>query len=558
MYRALYRKWRPRQFGDVIGQEAITAALAGQIEAGKIAHAYLFTGTRGTGKTSCAKIFAKAVNCENPAGAEPCGQCDLCIGLENGSILDVMEIDAASNNGVDDVRDLREETVYRPSRGRYRVYIIDEVHMLTPQAFNALLKTLEEPPGHVIFILATTEIHKVPATILSRCQRFDFGRIPAEKIAKRLTFIAKEEGIALDTEAADLLARLGDGSMRDATSLLDTCAGLGQKVDAALVRRMAGVADRDYLFAFSEAVRKADNPALLQLCARLRHQSLEPRRLCEELAHHYRNLLLARAAPDGSLLESVPAAGQRRYLDEAAQLPEAAAIAAIHRLASAMDAMGRSPDPRIELELALFDLGQGGAAATPAHPSIAAAQRPAEAAKPVETAKPAVSPMPAATAPAAPVPGDEAASVPASDTPTPDDNDNAPAAPPPEAEKPAPPATVAGGAAAPASGPQPFEAWPQVLQRMAGRDQMLYTFMKDSAAYSDGTRVLIDGGELFLTFMRTNDDAKERIKTAIAEVTGKRYGLGPYEAPKPKEKEAPTAQDTLRQWEAMGVDVQYE
>lgn len=386
MYRALYRKWRPQTFADVVGQEAITGALANQVQADKIGHAYLFTGTRGTGKTSCAKILAKAANCENRNGAEPCGECPMCLGLENGSILDVMEIDAASNNGVDDVRDLREETIYRPSRGRYRVYIIDEVHMLTTAAFNALLKTLEEPPGHVIFILATTEIHKVPATILSRCQRFDFGRIPAEKIARRLAFIAEQEGIELTPGAADLLARLGDGSMRDATSLLDTCAGLGQAVDEALVRTMAGVADKRYLFELSEAVHRADTPALLELITRLRGQSIDVRRLCEELVAHYRNLLLAAAAPDGSLLESVPQQDRQPYLDGAAAVSEALAIAAMRRLAEALDRMGRSPDPRIELELALFDLSekQGTSAPAPAprpavqpaHPPVAAAPTP--------------------------------------------------------------------------------------------------------------------------------------------------------------------------------------
>ena len=244
MYRALYRKWRPRKFADVVGQEAIVTALQNQIAAGRIGHAYLFTGTRGTGKTTCAKIFAKAVNCLDTTSPDPCGECAVCKGIDEGTILDVSEIDAASNNSVDDIRDLRDETAYLPAVCKYKVYIIDEVHMLSTSAFNALLKTMEEPPEHVIFILATTEVQKVPATILSRCQRYDFQRITADKIAGRLEYVAGQENIELDHNAAELIGRLADGAMRDALSILDTCAGVSNTVDEALVRRMAGVMDR--------------------------------------------------------------------------------------------------------------------------------------------------------------------------------------------------------------------------------------------------------------------------------------------------------------------------
>ena len=229
MYRALYRKWRPQRFEDVVGQRAIVTALKNQITAGRVGHAYLFTGVRGTGKTTCAKIFAKAVNCLHPEGGDPCGECEICKGIDNGSLLDVVEMDAASNNGVDDIRDLRDETAYTPSACQYKVYIIDEVHMLSTAAFNALLKTLEEPPAHVIFILATTEIQKVPATILSRCQRYDFTRIGPEDIARRVEYIAGEEKLELTSDGAELIARLADGALRDALSILDTCAGVTAK-----------------------------------------------------------------------------------------------------------------------------------------------------------------------------------------------------------------------------------------------------------------------------------------------------------------------------------------
>ena len=221
MHIALYRKYRPAFFADVVGQEHITHTLQSEVAAGNPAHAYLFTGSRGTGKTTCAKILAKALNCKDPRNGDPCGECEVCRGIDDGSVLDVLEIDAASNNGVDNIRDLRDEANFTPAVGRYRVYIIDEAHMLSPGAFNALLKIMEEPPAHVVFILATTEVHKIPATILSRCQRFDFYRIPREAIASRLEYIAGQEGFTVTREAAELIAGLSDGALRDAISLLD-------------------------------------------------------------------------------------------------------------------------------------------------------------------------------------------------------------------------------------------------------------------------------------------------------------------------------------------------
>ncbi len=303
MYRALYRKWRPQRFEDVVGQRAIVTALKNQITAGRVGHAYLFTGVRGTGKTTCAKIFAKAVNCLHPVNGDPCGECEICKGIDNGSLLDVVEMDAASNNGVDDIRDLRDETAYTPSACQYKVYIIDEVHMLSTAAFNALLKTLEEPPAHVIFILATTEIQKVPATILSRCQRYDFTRIGPEDIARRVEYIAGEEKLELTSDGAELIARLADGALRDALSILDTCAGVTAKIDADVVRRMAGVTDRSYLFHISDALEAQDAAAALAQLAQLRQQSVDVKRLTEELIAHYRALMLA-ALPGGQALLS--------------------------------------------------------------------------------------------------------------------------------------------------------------------------------------------------------------------------------------------------------------
>lgn len=294
MYQVLYRKYRPKVFADVYGQEHITSTLINEIKEGRVSHAYLFTGSRGTGKTTCAKILAKAVNCEHNETGEPCNECEICKGLDDGTIYDVVEIDAASNNGVDNIRDLREEANYTPSRGKYRVFIIDEVHMLSTGAFNALLKTLEEPPEHVIFILATTEVHKLPATILSRCQRFDFKRIQPETMAIRLKQVAGFENMRLSDEAAVLIARIADGGMRDALSILDQCAGRSKDIDEKLVSEVAGIAGREALYELSQAVAAKNSGAALDIIAKLHANSYDMERLCVEMINHYRNFLIVK------------------------------------------------------------------------------------------------------------------------------------------------------------------------------------------------------------------------------------------------------------------------
>ena len=299
MYQALYRKWRPQSFADVVGQEHITQTLRRQVQSGRLSHAYLFTGTRGTGKTTCAKLLARAVNCQQPRDGDPCNQCPACQGIESGAVLDVLELDAASNNRVDDIRAILDEAVYAPAAVRKRVYIVDEVHMLSTQAFNALLQILAEPPAHLMFILATTELHKVPAAIKSRCQQFAFKRIHAEEIAHRLRQVAQQEGLPLSEGGAALIARLADGGMRDALSLLDQCAGQGGEIDEDQVRQVLGLAGNLETAALLETVADGDGAQALSRLSRLYAGGKEMEALAGELSALVRDLLVRKTAPEG-------------------------------------------------------------------------------------------------------------------------------------------------------------------------------------------------------------------------------------------------------------------
>ena len=613
MYRALYRKWRPQRFEDVVGQRAIVTALKNQITANRVGHAYLFTGVRGTGKTTCAKIFAKAVNCLHPVNGDPCGECEICKGIDNGSILDVVEMDAASNNGVDDIRDLRDETAYTPSACKYKVYIIDEVHMLSTAAFNALLKTLEEPPAHVIFILATTEIQKVPATILSRCQRYDFTRIGPEDIARRVEYIAGEEKLELSPDGAELIARLADGALRDALSILDTCAGVTSKIDADVVRRMAGVTDRSYLFRISDALEAQDGATALAQLAQLRQQSVDVKRLTEELIAHYRALMLA-ALPGGqSLLSGVSPEEEALYLEKGPQLGQREAIRAIRALGSALEHMTRGSDQRIELELALFGLSEPPqqpqtvpvqaapvrAAAQPAAPQPFASATAVQPFASAPTTQPPIPSVPVVQPAAEPKPVKAEPSVPSEISveqtspvqteelpPLPEEppvqqagmlpwdepaaQAAQPAAPMPAELEPVPQPEPPKPAPTPAAKPVPekpqdagqegtalYPYWPQVVQQLQEKDPMLYTYLRKSKAYFDGTRVLIDGGKTFRDFIRANKDSQRLIKKLIKDVSGTAVPIGPYE-PKSAGKTVSNAEQSLRALEKLGLDVSIE
>ena len=300
MHQALYRKWRPQTFDDVCGQEHITSVLRYEAQNQKLSHAYLFCGSRGTGKTTCAKILAKVVNCEHPVNGNPCGVCPACQAIDSGSATDVLEMDAASNNGVDNIRDIRDEVVYSPSALRYRVYIIDEVHMLSPSAFNALLKTLEEPPQHVVFILATTELQKLPATIVSRCQRFDFRRISTDVLVDRLNHIASVEGISLTTEAARMLAKLAQGGMRDAISLLELCSGVHKEVTAEVVEESVGLTGRGAMLETVKAVAERNYDVLFEQIARVITSSKDIAVFWQDLISIWRDMLIIKTTKNAS------------------------------------------------------------------------------------------------------------------------------------------------------------------------------------------------------------------------------------------------------------------
>ena len=356
MYQALYRKWRPRTFDDVVGQSHITDTLKRQVAAGRLSHAYLFTGTRGTGKTTCAKILSRAVNCEHPVDGNPCNACPACLGIESGSILDVLELDAASNNGVDQVRALRDEAVYTPAAVKKRVYIVDEVHMLSTAAFNALLKILEEPPAHLMFILATTELHKVPATIKSRCQQFAFKRILPGDIALRLSYVAQQEGLALTEAGAALLARLADGGMRDALSLLDQCAGPAGSIGEQEVLDALGLAGNLETARLMEQIGAGETAAALETLSRLYGAGKEVGSLLGELSALARDLLIRRTAPQGgaALLTGGYDETTLRKLSNAFQTQRLAQMLGL--LQGAIADLSRSSNRRTDAELCLIRL----------------------------------------------------------------------------------------------------------------------------------------------------------------------------------------------------------
>lgn len=530
MYQALYRKWRPKDFSDVYGQPHVTRTLQSQLESGRISHAYLFTGSRGTGKTTCAKILSKAVNCLNPVNGNPCNECEICRGIENGSILDVIEIDAASNNGVDNIRDLREEANFTPANAKFRVYIIDEVHMLSIGAFNALLKTLEEPPSHVIFILATTEIHKLPSTILSRCQRFDFKRIAPEDITSRLMYVSEKENVNLTPNAASLIARIADGGMRDALSLLDRCFAMGTDIDEDTVSDAAGIAGTIHLFSFSEYVAKGDFTSALKLVSKLHSDSCDIDSLCTELTLHFRNLMVAKTVNDCEGLIVCSKDELEKIKERADQLKLSKILSSIEVLEQTAKNIKNAANKKIQLEAAVIKMcapsassGEGISVALEDRLNAIEEKLAALSSGKVQTsaAAPVQEPKPEPKPEVKPEP------VPAPKVPVSEE------APPP----PAPPAPSAENEISVPEGN--FEQWPEVLDKIKLYDIPLFGIMANStASVKNGRLVIQSENPTLFDFICTDTHSKELAK-AVFEVVGKKMKIAVSNTEKPKTATSP-------------------
>ena len=509
MKQALYRKYRPQTFTEVCGQDHITKILCSQIESGTPSHAYLFTGSRGTGKTSSAKILSKAVNCEHPENGNPCGKCPNCVSITDGLNIDVIEMDAASNSRVDDMRELIGNVMYPPSTCKYKVYIIDEVHMLSPSAFNALLKTIEEPPAHVIFILATTEVQAVPATILSRCQRFDFNRAPADVIADRLKYVCECENMQIEDDAAILIAKLSDGGFRDALSMLDVCGSKGEKITVEIVANAVGLTGRDSLFKLDEAIRNNDIASLLRLIADLYEHSCDMMRLCTDLTEYYRNIMVAKAVDNPSNLINESPNEIERICEVAKVTKFEHATKATELLGECMKLMKQGKNQRVIMETTLMKMCI--ADSTPKVEQIANSSVSNEE---VESLKLRIDEL-------------ESALKDIKSNKTVVDNRTAQTVEKPKQPK---------------KSKQPvirekidfdkaveLDCWPEALEKINAKSQMLANVLGDSKAFVSGDFLLLDiPSPDFSGLVNQNARHKETVREAVQELTGKKYKLAPW------------------------------
>ncbi len=567
MYQVLYRKYRPKVFSDVYGQEHVTSTLINEIKENRISHAYLFTGSRGTGKTTCAKILAKAVNCEHNENGEPCNECEVCKGLDSGSIYDVVEIDAASNNGVDNIRDLREEANYTPTRGRYRVYIIDEVHMLSKGAFNALLKTLEEPPEHVVFILATTEVHMLPATILSRCQRFDFKRIQPETMALRLKEVAGFENMQLDDDAAILISRIADGGMRDALSILDQCAGRGSHIDSKLVSEVAGIAGREALYELSDAVCNQSSGDALNVISRLHQSSYDMERLCVEMINHFRNFLIVKTVKKSRELIICTDDEYDTIIKSAENFTLAKVIFALDLFQNTLTIIKGGANARIEMEMCFVKLCQPklDASMEAVLDRIASLERAVKNGvtfAPVQSVKTVISEQPKAESIQQPdLPdaflqtAEKAEKKESFDIEKPIDNaeeaetENPIVSPLEEALVDTAPLQESPAEAV--SAPQQevvqteFAEWAEFMEIIYKTDIGIYGILNDATAYIRGEHFLFESSNPTLRQFIVMPTHKKAIKQAIFDVTGKRYKLGIFKNSEEKNEKKDPLEDLI-------------
>ncbi|MEG2395900.1 MAG: DNA polymerase III subunit gamma/tau [Oscillospiraceae bacterium] len=556
MYQVLYRKWRPQAFSDVVGQEQVTKVLMGAVMSGRLSHAYLFTGSRGTGKTSCAKILAKAVNCEHTINGNPCNECEICKGIDSGAILDVIEIDAASNNGVDNIRDLRDEANYTPTTAKYRVYIIDEVHMLSMGAFNALLKTLEEPPEHVKFILATTEVHKLPSTILSRCQRFDFKRISPEDIAKRLLYVAENEKMDLTKEAAMLIARVADGALRDALSLLDRCSSFGETITEKVASDAAGIAGREYLFTLVDAIEKNDSAKALETVGMLYNNSCDMERLINELISQFRNMMISISVPNYKELIICPEADIIKIREQAESLTLEAILKGLDVLNSSLSDLKRGANRRTTVEMSVIRLcnPQLDTDVNALLKRISELERTVKgflngvAVKQISITEEKSEPEPVKVKadtkekPIAPLKEQEEINVL-------DDN-------PPIAEKSVETPHKEVEKSEPLKGDELFEPWCDVIEMLNETDKPIVGLLYNSSAFIHGEYLLIKSDNATLAqFLRTGNHSA-LITKAVLDVTGKKYRLGIYNSQQAQQapKKDPL-EDLMNKARGLGVNI---
>lgn len=559
MYRVLYRKWRPTVFTDVSGQEHITSTLQNEVSSGRLNHAYLFTGSRGTGKTTCAKILAKAVNCLNPQNGNPCGECEICKGIDDGSILDIVEMDAASNRKIDDIRQIIDEVQFKPTKCKYRVYIVDEVHMLTQEAFNALLKTLEEPPEHVIFILATTEVHKLPQTIRSRCQRFDFHRIPPRAIADRVEYVVSQENAEITDSAALMLASVADGALRDALSLLDSCLAVSSYIDEKVVRNAAGLVNNSYLFELATAIINKNPSKSLEIVGRLYSESKDMTRLCDELVEHFRALMLIKTIKNPRDILIMSDDEFEQAVTQSDYLSLADIVFYMDVLSKAYQRMGKGTGDRTELEMALVKLSaselDGTIEALTAR--VTALEKVVKRGITVNYAQPPQQSQGVQTEqPQQAVAKQETVEDPFAQPET--EHKKAPVAKPAPEVKP-----VVQRASVNLDelydNAVPFTRWVEVVNSLKSVSRSIAAAFAGSTAYESGNYLLIDtNNELAFDLLRQNGRRAE-IKSALLELTGKNYSLGPYKRSTPKKEEKTDPLNSLVQsLEGSGVKITQE
>lgn len=563
MYQVLYRKWRPKTFSDVSGQEHITTTLLNELSTNRLNHAYLFTGSRGTGKTTCAKILAKAVNCLHHVNGNPCGECEICKGIDSGGILDVTEMDAASNRKIDDIRQIIDEVQFKPSKCKYRVYIIDEVHMLTTEAFNALLKTLEEPPEHAIFILATTEVHKLPQTILSRCQRFDFHRIPPRAIADRLLYVASQEGVTLSDGAALLAASVADGALRDALSLLDRCIAISSDIDEDVVRSAAGLARKTYLFELANCVINKNTAKALEIVNRLYGESKDMARLCDELLSHFRTLMLIKSVknPRDIIIMADDEFEQAQVQSDYLSLADI--VYYMDVLSRAYQNMGRGTGDRTELEMAVVKLSSAELdgtveALTARVTALEKAVKKGIKVNYVPEQVQAVSQPVQSEPPKPEVQKSEPEKV-QEVNPVVETEKDEPVAPTtkiqgqPAQEQPVLTASAPKKAVQRQSvdldaiynNAQPFPDWAEVVNNMKPVSRAIAAAFANSSAYTSGKYMLIDTDNEMAFELLKNNERRQEIRQLIFETTGQHYNLGPYKRPSAKQEDKTDPVDRL-------------